>query len=206
MARLMLRDILLFLKGIRSHLLSIVMGGVVFMLLMLWERDPQRRVPPLLYWLAVGGAFLVATFRTWQVEKRRATKAEAELAQMKAADAGLIKRNLTDVQFWLLCLIEANGARREMFSGGIESHTHSAVFLGNSPISNGKSRWLYDLMDDAVRSGLLALAERGVVIKYSIPADIQASLPAYRRLHRPIEVPKGILYDARTGQPVEFNI
>jgi hypothetical protein len=201
-----LSDLGQFLKSVARHGVSLVMGGAVFMLLMFWERYSQRPVRPLLYWLTVAGAFLFATFRVWQDEKRHADTAERELARIRAAEAGLVTRKLTDLQFWLFSLIQGHGAHREHILETISGANLYALFIDEAPISHMKTQWLYDLVGDAVKNDLLGFEESRGIGKYSIPAPIEKSLAAYGRSERKIVTPEGRLYDARTGQPIEFSI
>lgn len=201
----LLRNLGLFLRSVVRHGTLLLTSSLLSVALAFWEHREERSVHMPIYATIVALAFLYATFAAWQDEARRADKAEGSLAQMRSADAGLVKRHMTEPQFWLLSLVQEHGARREMFTSAIEG-TRSTVFLWNSPISKSKTRWFYDLVDDAVKSGLLALTEGGVVKTYSVPVEVETSLAAHRRLGRSIEVPKETLYDVRTGQPVEFSI
>lgn len=200
------RNLGLFLKSVVRHGTLFLTSSLLSVALAFWEHGEGRSVHMPIYATIVALAFLYATFAAWQDEKRRADGAEENLARVQAADAGLVRRKLTEPQFWILSLVQGHGARREMFTSVIEGVTRSTLFLGGSPISNMKTGWLYDLVDDAAKSGLLALTEGPVVKTYSIPAGIERSLDAHRRSGRSVEVPKGILYDARDGQPVECNI
>ncbi|MEX1245037.1 MAG: hypothetical protein WEB59_06265 [Thermoanaerobaculia bacterium] len=153
-------------------------------------------------------ALVVAAFRAWRDEYRRAESSEEESRRLRSAADEVPIRELPDDLYWFLVIAQKNGMRRQFHVNFNSTQQGNSLFVGETPIYHTENcLWFYHLMTHAERRGLFKQESGpGGITLYRLTPEAVTILEVERKRRRVARPPSGPLLNGLTGEPVTIPL